>query len=101
MQVSETPGLEGVAIDFGQADGEKRTVDVGLGFLGLIIPGCFGAGPVSIATDFNFSDLSLDSKVGVSFHVLTNAFTVIFETLVQIVGGDVSLQANTVNWAIS
>lgn len=99
--VSEAPGLEGVAISFGQTDFEKRTVNLGLKFLILIRPlGKAGLFCI-ITTDFNFSDLSLDSEVGVSFHVLTNAFTVILETLVHIVEGDVSLQTNTVNWAIS
>lgn len=47
--------------------------------------------------NINLSHLSLDSDILVSFDVLTDASTIIFELIVKIVVVDVRLESNTMN----
>lgn len=94
--VGETPGDEGLAIWLREANLKELTIVLGLQLFGRVVP-IAGMVPV-IAGDVNLSDLGLDADLGVSLHVLADALTTVLQAIVQKVGRDVGLEADSVYW---
>lgn len=96
--VGEAPGDEAGAVWLGEADVEKISVVLRLKLLGRIVPAATIV--VVVACDIDLGDLNIDADLRVSLHVSADARSTLVEAVgVVVVGGDVGLEADSVDRA--